>query len=166
MSTSFIDLFSESGASCSSVACKGYAASELQMIGRLYNINIDGQLELFLSEIGRSDGGVMGDSSIPLYRPSWRVRQHLLFQNGFFNDMQEAGHFGYLNKPFVFAWISETQYYFVQTSGVVSDKVYHFDSNTDMVRETEWDLMGCIKKIVEWEVQEPKVCASSDLLKI
>ena len=166
MSASFINYFSKSGAPYSSVACKGYAPSELQAIGRLYNINVVGQLALFLAEVGRCDGGIMGDSSIPLYRPSWRVREHLLFQIGFFNDMQEAGHFGYLNKPFVFAWISETQYYFVQTSGVVIDKVYHFDSNTDIVRETEWDLIAFIKKIVDWEAKEPKVCASSDLLKI
>jgi len=146
--------------------CLGYAQWELESIERLYNIKVEGQLKGFLSEMGRSSGGMIGDSLIQLYRPSWRVRQHLLFQVDFFNQMQEEGLYDFLKKPFVFSLVSETQYYFLQTSGDEGDVVYQFDSNAGVAVRTEWDLVGFIKMLISENEGEAKILAQGDLLVI
>jgi hypothetical protein len=132
-----------SGGSINAVDVVGYSSEELNKIARLYDIKLQGQLELFLAEMGRCDGGLIGDSMIQLYRPSWRVREHLLFQFNFFNQMQEDGFYDFLNRPFVFSLVSDTQYYFIQT--LLGDVVYHYDSNVGAVKATEWDLVGVLK---------------------
>ena len=166
MINSFIKLFSESGVEYDSSKCKGYSVESFDGIKRLYNIEITGQLSVFLSEVGMSDGGIIGDSYIPLYRPTWRVREHLLFQVAFLEQMQEAGYYTWLGKPFVFAIISETQYYFLQTSPNPNDTVYHFDSNSCVMQATEWDLIGFFRKLIEWAGDEMKLSTTSDLLRI
>jgi hypothetical protein len=125
----------------------GYSCEELEKIGRLYNIDVRGQLEIFFRLIGRSAGALISDSLVQLYRVAWRVRQHLLFQADFSEQMQAGGFYGYLNKPFVFSFISETQYYFLQTSSENFDKVYHFNSNDCSVAVTEWDLVGFLEML-------------------
>lgn len=127
--------------------CMGYSGDELSKIARLYDIKVQGQIESFLGEMGRSDGGLIGDYMIHLYRPTWRVRQHLAFQFGFIDQMQDGGFFDFLKKPFVFSIISETQYYFMQT--ILGDRVYHYDSNAEIVKDTEWDLVGFLKILAE-----------------
>ncbi|WP_018693709.1 hypothetical protein [Algicola sagamiensis] len=154
------DLYKE--AQAVSLTPKGYSEDELEQIARLYNIVIEGQLKAFLAEMGRSDGGLIGDDMIHLYRPTWNVRTHLFFQFQFFNDIQDIGCFEFLNKPFVFAWISETQYYFVQTS--IGDQVFHYDENTEEVHETEWDLLGFIQYLAR--NSQSKLRAEGDLLRI
>ncbi|NBF01552.1 SMI1/KNR4 family protein [Pseudomonas sp. Fl5BN2] len=146
------------------IEMQGYANEELDQIERLYDIRISGQLKSFLLEMGRSDGGLIGDSFIQLYRPSWRVRAHLLFQVDFFNQMQETGHYEFLNKPFVLAWISETQYYFVQTS-LADDAIYHYDSNVECVVKTEWDLCGFLRMLAHENDGDTKAVVG-DLLAI
>ncbi|URN88749.1 MAG: SMI1/KNR4 family protein [Pseudomonas protegens] len=143
----------------------GYSLDELEKIKRLYDIRISGQLQSFLLEMGRSDGGLIGDSFIQLYRPSWRVRTHLLFQVGFLSQMQEAGHYEFLNKPFVLAWVSETQYYFIQTL-MGDDAVYHYDSNVECVVKTEWDLLGLLKMLMCANGGDIKAGVVGDLLEI
>ncbi|MBW8354233.1 SMI1/KNR4 family protein [Pseudomonas protegens] len=143
----------------------GYSLDELEKIKRLYDIRISGQLQSFLFEMGRSDGGLIGDSFIQLYRPSWRVRTHLLFQAEFLSQMQEAGHYEFLNRPFVLAWVSETQYYFIQTLKG-DDAVYHYDSNVESVVKTEWDLRGLLKMLMCANSGDIKAGAVGDLLEI
>ncbi|QXI31556.1 SMI1/KNR4 family protein [Pseudomonas vanderleydeniana] len=116
--------------------------------------------------MGRSDGGAIGDSEIQLYRPSWRVRGHLLFQVDFFSEMQQGGFYEHLKKPFVFAWISETQYYFVQTAAEDINAVYHFDSNAPAVQRTEWDLAGFIGRLFAVRDMDMSVVAEGDILLI
>lgn len=146
------------------VNCVGYSERELDKISRLYDIRIEGQLKLFLSGMGKCDGGLIGDSQIQLYRTSWMVREHLLFQVDFFSQMQEAGNYGFLNKPFVFSLVSETQYYFLQTS--LSDAVYHYDSNTDVVTEAGVDLLDFLKLLAAESKGALKVLVCGDLLRI
>ncbi|WP_338523934.1 SMI1/KNR4 family protein [Pseudomonas batumici] len=166
MSDFFLDRVFEGDQLCRSFQCMGYVQSELEGIERLYNIKIGGQLKGFLSEMGRSSGGMIGDSLVQLYRPSWRVRQHLLFQVGFFNQMQDEGFYEFLKNPFVFSLISETQYYFLQTSSDEGDVVYLFDSNAGVVTKTEWDLVGFIKMLVSESESEVGVLAQGELLVI
>jgi hypothetical protein len=113
----------------------GYDEAEIQKIERLYGVVISGDFSSFLRRAGRSDGGVVGDDPFIIYR-NWNVRTHILFQVGFFNDLQEIGAWEYLNKPFVFSLESETQYYFLQTGLVNSDLVFHYDENSRMVKST------------------------------
>lgn len=152
------------GGSISIVDCAGYSGDELNKIARLYDFNLQGQLKLFLADMGKSDGGLIGDSMIQLYRPSWRVREHLLFQLDFFNQMQEEGFYDFLNKPFVFSLVSETQYYFIQTS--LNDVVYHYDSNTETVKATDWDLVGFLKMLASENNGQLKPKSLSNLLEI
>ncbi|MBV4508207.1 MULTISPECIES: SMI1/KNR4 family protein [Pseudomonas] len=152
------------GAERSFVKCMGYSEPELDKIARLYDIRIEGQLQLFLSRMGKCAVGLIGDSQVQLYRTSWTVREHLLFQVDFFSQMQEAGHYGFLNNPFVFSLVSETQYYFLQTS--LSDAVYHYDSNTDVVTETDADLFAFLKLLADENRGVLKVFTCGDLLRI
>jgi len=166
MSDFFLDRIFESDQSYRNFQCLGYAQWEMESIERLYNIKVEGQLKGFLSEMGRSSGGMIGDSLIQLYRPSWRVRQHLLFQVDFFNQMQDEGFYEFLKKPFVFSLVSETQYYFLQTSGDEKDVVCQFDSNVGVATRTEWDLVGFIKMLISENEGEAKILAQGDLLVI
>lgn len=146
------------------VDCVGYGNEEIEKISRLYNVNMQGQFKFFMSDMGRSDGGLIGDSMIQLYRPSWRVREHLLFQIDFFNQMQESNFHDYLNNPFVFSLISETQYYFVQTS--IGDAVYHYDSNVEEVKKTDWDLVNFLMMLINENKGQLRRRSLGDLLEI
>jgi hypothetical protein len=115
---------------------KGYSESELRKIEKLYDINIYGEFEEFMLQAGRSDGGVIGDDPLIIYRPTWSVRGQILFQINFFSDLQDIGAWDYLEKPFVFALENENQYYFLQT-GSADPMVFHYDANSEIVRRTE-----------------------------
>jgi len=165
MSSLFLENFLNE-LSINNVNAIGYTESEVDDIKRLYNIEVKGQLEAFLLEMGKSDGGGIGDAMIPLYRPSWMVREHLLFQLDFFNQMQEEGYYDYLNKPFVIAWISETQYYFLQTSSARPDLVYHYDANNETVAETQWDLFQFLIYLAKENNGELQLATTGGLLNI
>lgn len=142
------------------VSFLGFDESDLQKVERLYDVRLKGQLKQFLLEAGKSDGGLIGDSMMPLYRPTWHVREHFVFQYNFFNEMQEEGFYDFLNKPFVIAVLSDSQYYFVQTSLEKSDVIYHYDSNGGEVGATEWDLQGFLKVLLSYNegvLQTPTV---------
>lgn len=151
------------GSSITSVNCVGYNEKELEKVSRLYDISLQGQLKPFLSSMGKSDGGLIGDSMIQLYRPSWRVREHLFFQLGFIDQMQEEGFYDCLKKPFVFSLIAETQYYFIQTS-LKNDVVYHYDSNNEAVKATNWDLLNFLKKLTKENNGKLKTQSMGNLL--
>ena len=114
----------------------GYADIEIEKIGRLYGINFPDDFKSFMQIAGRCDGGLIGDDPLIIYRPSWSVRTHILFQVNFFNSLQEIGAWDYLNKPFVASLESESQYYFLQTNVENPDLVYHFDENNESVAST------------------------------
>jgi hypothetical protein len=125
----------------------GYTGNEIEKIERLYDIVASNQLRSFFLEMGKSDGGAIGDYFIPLYRPTWRVRQHILFQMDFFNRLQEENFFEYLYKPFVISLVSETQYYFLETSSH-GDEVFHYDENNSAVTSSSLDLVNFLKSLV------------------
>lgn len=126
--------------------CFGYTNEQLAAISRLYNVRVDGQLGEFLSVMGRCDGGMFGPEVIPLYKPSWRVREHLLFQTDFLTQMQDGGFYKYLGMPFVFCMLSSDQYYYVRTKEC--DAVCHFDAKANFVKEMSYDLSGFLKALV------------------
>ncbi|QXH34166.1 SMI1/KNR4 family protein [Pseudomonas muyukensis] len=153
-----------SGVSGDVRGCVGYSETEMSAIARLYDISVTGQLSDFLSVMGRSDGGWLGDSIIQLYRPAWRVREHLLFQEVFLADLRECGGKKYLNRPFVFSFISDSQYYFVQSG--LGDQVFHYDSNEESVCSLSYDLRGFLNCLLMQLSGERSLATSGDLLKI
>lgn len=154
------------GADSRGEGCIGYTLEDLDRVGRLYNIEVKESLRDFLVEMGKSSGGLICDDVIHLYRPHWFVREHLLFQFGFFSEMQEMGFFEYLNKPFVFSFVSETQYYFLQTALPDSDSVYCYDSNSEVVEKTEFDLSGFLKVLAAEGGCTHALATQGDLLRI
>lgn len=114
----------------------GYRDDEIKKIESLYGIVIDGEFREFMQIAGRCDGGLVGDDPLIVYRNQWNARTHILFQMTFFNDLQDLGAWGYLNKPFVFSLESETQYYYLRT-GVGDGLVYHYDENQEIVKCTD-----------------------------
>lgn len=126
----------------------GYTLGELALIESLYDITLTGQFRAFLLEMGRCDGGLIGDDPIILYRP-WSVRTQLLHQIVFFNDMQDAGQFAHLaEKPFTFSCESETQHFFLQTTSATPDRVFQFDENSGAVTDSGLDFLEYMRATV------------------
>ena len=134
MENVFFELFNESNL-INKELIKGYSNDEIKKIERLYNIDIKDDFKYFMENMGRCDGGLLGDDPIILYRKAWSVRTHFLFQIDFFNDLQEIGAWDFLNKPFVFSLEEETYYYFLQT-GSNSQEVYFYSENDKKVIPT------------------------------
>jgi len=63
MMTNFIDKIAQ-GVSYNSEYVLGYSGDEIEKIERLYEIKIGGDLRRFFLEMGRSDGGLIGDDPI------------------------------------------------------------------------------------------------------
>jgi hypothetical protein len=143
----------------------GYDGDEIRKIERLYGVVISEDFEYFMSRAGRSDGGVVGDDPLIIYRPSWSVRTHILFQVDFFNSLQEIGGWDYLNKPFVFSLESETQYYFLQTGLSGANIVYHYNENQESVKSTGLGFFDYLLDVLNRYPLGGVVC-QGDLLKI
>lgn len=127
---------------------KGYSDEEIRKIERLYDINITGDLNDFLLQMGRSDGGLIGDDPIILYRSAWDVRTQILVQVRFFDEMQDSGNFEHLKgKPFVFSIENETQYFYLRTASDSPQVVYHFDENNGTSSKTEYTLASYFKQL-------------------
>jgi hypothetical protein len=148
------------------LAFLGYSDTELVKIEKLYDVVVDGQFKVFLTEMGKSDGGVIGDYDILLYRSRLSLRSHILFQASFFTSMQEIGAYDYLhNKPFVFARLSETYYYFLQTSNR-DDLVYLYDENEDTVSATGETLFEFLIKLAISYKGRPRILTQGNLIEI
>lgn len=127
----------------------GYDDEEIVRIERVYNINVAGGLRDFLEEMGRCDGGLIGDDPIILYRPAWTPEGQVAFQGLFAEFMQEDGHEAYLRmKPFVFSRESETQYFFVLTGSENPEMVYRYDENNGTVNSTGRSFEDYIRHVV------------------
>jgi hypothetical protein len=143
----------------------GYGSDEIRKIERLYGIEISENFEYFMSRMGRSDGGVVGDDPLVIYRSSWSVRTHILFQINFFESLQEIGAWAYLNKPFVFSLEAEAQYYFLQTGLEGVNPVYHYDENEKSVKSTGLSFFDYLLDVTNRYPMGGVVC-QGDLLKI
>lgn len=115
----------------------GYSENELIKIERLYDIKFRGEFREFMLNIGRCDGGLIGDDPIILYRSLWSVRAQILFQIGLYESLQDIQAHSFLRKkPFVFSWEAESQMIFILTD---SDEnvVYSFDENEEVINNTK-----------------------------
>ena len=140
----------------------GYSEDELLKIERLYDIKVSGNFRYFLLDMGRSDGGLIGDDPIVLYREGMSIRRHLLYQLRLEFDFKEfrieEGLSLLRHKPFIFSCESETQYHFIITESDDTERVYRYDENEETVTDTGESFIGYMKRVVahynqpSWEV--------------
>ncbi len=142
---------------------RGYDQAELRKLEELYDIVIDGELASFLVKAGRSDGGVIGDDPVVLYRSAWSVRAHILFQLGLIESLQDAGAWVHVKKPFVVSLESETQYYFLRTGATDGSRVFRFDGNVGSVSDTGMSLAGYLLDVMNRYELAGVVCAGEML---
>lgn len=147
----------------------GYSETELLQIERLYEVRFEGDLRQFMLEMGRSDGGLLGDDPIILYRESWSVRTQLLTQVELREELsslelkdelvqQGLKELGPSEKEFLFSIEAETQYYFLKTA-TGSDQVFHYDENHETVKETGLSFLEYMKQLVkEYSPQDYTIC--------
>jgi len=138
----------------------GYSEDEIAKIERLYDIVLDGSLKQFMMEMGRSDGGLIGDDPIILYRPTISVRGFILMQSGIQEEIYNAGSHKLASKnPFIFSVESETQYFFVATKSDEPDRVYQYDENNEAVTDTGLSFLDYLKQTVRvWGGRSHIVC--------
>jgi hypothetical protein len=146
---------------------EGYSEVELGKIESLYDISIQGQLKTFLLEMGRCDGGLIGDDPIILYRSNMNVANFVLLQNGLREEIYDTGWQDISSqKPFNFAIESETLSYFVLTNSDEPNCVYFYDENKEKTGRTEWDLFSCLKNFTEYFGGNIYPIVAGDLLEI
>ncbi|RYH66480.1 MAG: SMI1/KNR4 family protein [Alcaligenaceae bacterium] len=114
---------------------EGYTEEELVKIERLYDVSFSGDLRDFMLEMGRSDGGLLGDDPICLYSTR-SVRRHIFFQAGMDDRFFAMKKFDLRSKgSFIFSVESETQYHFLLTKSDEPDLVYRY--NEDFADESD-----------------------------
>jgi len=120
---------------------EGYTEEELLKMERLYDVKFSGDLRDFMLEMGRSDGGLIGDDPISLYRDR-SVRRHIFFQAGMDNRFCAMQNFDLrFQGDFIIAVESETQFYFLLTKSDNPDLIYRYDDeNPD---ETDSSAITC-----------------------
>ncbi|WP_143080710.1 SMI1/KNR4 family protein [Variovorax sp. YR750] len=120
---------------------EGYTEEELLKIERLYDVKFSGDLRDFMLEMGRSDGGLIGDDPISFYRDR-SVRRHVFFQAGMDRRFCAMQKFDLrFQGEFIISVESETQFYFLLTKSDSPDLIYRYDDeNPD---ETDSGAMTC-----------------------
>ena len=126
----------------------GYSQDELNQLERLYNINISGDFRIYMLRAGRSDGGVIGDDPLIIYRSSWSVRTHIARQMKFIQDLRNIEAHEFINQPFLFSIESESHYFFLQTGVPGDTDVYHYDEDSDVVVSSGFNIYGYLNNIV------------------
>ena len=137
----------------------GYSEEEITKIEKLYDIEAKGEFREFLEYAGRCGGGLLEDYTIILYRELWSI-QSFLRKNyfGFIDDedFEEKVFYDELKrKPFIFSIEMETYYFYIRTAD--DDlKVYCFDENEEMLKDTGMDFNEYMVDLVERYTPELK----------
>lgn len=174
------------GLSCDLSQIKGYSDEEIGKIESFYNIKVSGDFRLFLSEFGRSSGGVLLPDLIfyhGYYAPKTpaTVSGHLAGQLDFKSDLLRAARPFHSSNPFLISIESETQYYFLRTRADEPlratspeddysqlsddpDVVYHFDENTGVVKNTGRTIRQYLKSQVQ--IETAGRCGAGEIIAI
>ena len=128
----------------------GYEEWEIEKIERLYDIKVTGDFKDFLLVAGRSSGGAIGDYEVVLY---WHesVRDHILFQQGNKDDLEEIGRLDTIvsRRPFFFSVSTENEYYFFNTWDDDGDQcIYVYDEIAEDVRKTGFTFVSYMERQV------------------
>ena len=130
----------------------GYSEEEITKIEKLYDIEVKGDFREFLKYAGRCDGDLLGDDPVILYRQTWDIESYLRMNYfGFIDDedFEEKVFYDELKrKPFIFSIEMETYYFYIRTAD--DDlKVYCFDENEEMLKDTGMDFNEYMVDLVE-----------------
>ena len=133
----------------------GYSNEELDKIEKLYNIKIIGNFRLFMVKMGRCIGGLLSDEPFIFYK-KWSIHSHLLTQIGFKDELLDIvldkyASFSrqYCNGVFLISIESETQYYYLNTKSKFPERIFHFDENTDTIKDTGKEFIDYVIWVVE-----------------
>ena len=130
----------------------GYSEEEITKIEKLYDIEAKGDFREFLKYAGRCGGGLLEDYTIILYRELWSI-QSFLRKNyfGFIDDedFEEKVFYDELKrKPFIFSIEMETYYFYIRTAD--DDlKIYCFDENEEILKDTGMNFNEYMVDLVE-----------------
>lgn len=145
------------GASYDVAQVEGYSEGDLVKIERLYDIRLTGQFRQFMTEMGRSSGGLIGDDPIILYRSTWSARGHIRRQIWLEELVKD---FYFKNSPvsegvpwpadglFVFSIENESLFLFVATKSNNPDQVYLYNENGETLTNTKIDFLEYMKRVV------------------
>lgn len=138
---------------------RGYKEDEVRKIEKLYGVKFSGQLREFMLKMGRCSGGIFGDDPLIIYRSSWSVRTHLLFQFNFTRDVQDLRKFNHLlRSPFVFSWEGESMYGFLQTDSESPDRVFFYEESEKKVYSSELDFFDYLLDLKKENSLPPAFC--------
>lgn len=133
---------------------KGYSIDEIKKIEKLYDVEIKGQLYDFLISLGRCSGGLFSDNALIFYRENMGVRSHIFFQYSFCEELFNLQYYDFLKeKPFVFSFENETQYFFTLTKNDNNDLVYHYDENQETVISTGLNFNEHLRNLVNTDTR-------------
>ena len=127
----------------------GYSEEEITKIEKLYDIEVKGDFREFLKYAGRCDGDLLGDDPVILYRQTWNIQSYL--RKNYFNFIDEdytVLHGDLQKKPFIFSIEMETYYFYIRTAD--DDlKVYCFDENEEILKDTGMNFNEYMVDLVE-----------------
>ena len=127
----------------------GYSEEEITKIEKLYDIEAKGDFREFLKYAGRCDGDLLGDDPVILYRQTWSIQSYL--RKNYFNFIDEdytVLHGDLQKKPFIFSIEMETYYFYMRTAD--DDlKVYCFDENEEILKDTGMNFNEYMVDLVE-----------------
>ena len=133
---------------------EGYSEDEIYKLEKLYDINIVGNFRLFMREMGRCSGGLLGDDTFLLYSDR-SVRIHMINQIGFREEIANLTintslelYRQYCNGAFFIVTESETQHYYLNTKSDQPERVFHFDENTDKLEDTGYEFIDYLADLV------------------
>ena len=130
----------------------GYSEEEITKIEKLYDIEAKGDFREFLKYAGRCDGDLLGDDPIILYRQTWDMGSYLRKNYfGFIDDedFEEKVFYDELKKkPFIFSIEMENYYFYIRTAD--DDlKIYCFDENDEILKDTGMNFNEYMVDLVE-----------------
>ena len=148
----------------------GYNDDEIRGIEKLYNIEVKGDFREYLSIVGKSLGGLLGEEELSLYN-DWSIRERILLQYDFQEYVQKdkfrgKGRDG---KPFIIDLKSNSEYIFITTRD--NDlKVYHYSRENRTLKETGKNFSEYVTDLIKRynpELEELKdVSVSGDIINI
>ena len=127
----------------------GYSEEEITKIEKLYDIEVKGDFREFLKYAGRCDGDLLGDDPIILYRQTWNMKIYLRMNYSYFIDENfKILHEEIKKKPFIFSIEMENYYFYIRTAD--DDlKVYCFDENEEILKDTGMNFNEYMVDLVE-----------------
>ena len=127
----------------------GYSEEEITKIEKLYDIEAKGDFREFLKYAGRCDGDLLGVDPVILYRQTWSIQSYL--RKNYFNFIDEdytVLHGDLQKKPFIFSIEMETYYFYIRTADD-NLKVYCFDENEEILKDTGMNFNEYMVDLVE-----------------